>query len=124
MSGNAPSRHASTKFTPPVLSNDTNLLVAAISAMIDVKVDGANLNPPSQSSISLFDHHLRTFCYGSIGEMNELNATFEVYIKYLIGKTTVCTVDRFKTVEELKDMIQEMDKIPIHRQRLIFTGTR
>ena len=124
MGGNSQSRPTSTQCTSDVLSEDQKLLVAAISAMIDVKIDGAKLNPPLESSVSLFDHHLRTFCYGSIGEMNELNATFEVYIKYLTGKTTVCTVDRFKTVEELKDMIQEMENIPINRQRLIFTGTR
>jgi hypothetical protein len=105
--------------------NDQNLLIDAISAILDCHLESSTNRPRSAEIVSLFDHHKKTYSYGPVGDtsvdpISQANK-IAIFVKELTGRTRTFYISPNATIKELKIEIQEIG-VPFDQQRLIFAG--
>jgi hypothetical protein len=106
--------------------NDQELLTAAMSAVMGIHLESSTDCSISQSKVSLFNYHDQTYSYAPVGDTSvdpiSRAGEIQIFVKTLNGETITCCIAPNATVKELKNKVQNVERIPPDKQRLIFAG--
>jgi hypothetical protein len=106
--------------------NDQKLLTAAMSAVMGICLEPSTDCSTLPQKVSLFNYHGKTYSYAPVGDtlvdpilrIGEI----KIFVKTLTGKTITCCIVPNATVEELKNKIEDTEKVSPDQQRIIFAG--
>ncbi|UJR12047.1 hypothetical protein I4U23_016225 [Adineta vaga] len=118
-------------------TNDRNLLVAGISAILDIPLQSSS--PVNQSvkptKVSLSDYHRKTYSYGQVGNTlmdlrtsstrnsrNKVNQQIELYTKTLTGQDITVQVDSDGTTDDVRNALQITNSVATNQSSVIFAG--
>ncbi|CAF1007292.1 unnamed protein product [Rotaria sordida] len=104
---------------------DADLITAAFSGIMDLQLHTHFSDFNEVEKVSLFDHHKTTYSYGPVGgtpDTSIANHRCLLTIKAVNNMTIDCDVESNAKIEDIKERIHGLKKIPANKQRLIFAG--
>ncbi|UJR06542.1 hypothetical protein I4U23_010825 [Adineta vaga] len=114
-------------------TNDQNVLVAGISAIMGVSLKSSSSSSVSKSveeeKVSLLDYHDKTYSYGQVGgdastkkDSNRTASQIEIYAKLPSGNELRLNVDPNVTVEQVTNTVHNSGNVLTDQGRIVFAG--